>query len=106
MPSAVSGFTKHDAPSAAVVRGGSTRHWLALIVRNSAYIAPPRIATVFPTRARASSEDPARTTTPAPSFPTGSDWSIRAATLRSAAGGIGAVTTGSPEPPEAFAADM
>src|SRR5207244_7613552 len=85
--------------------GGSTRHWLALIVRNCAYIAPPRIATVFPTRARASSEDPARMTTPAPSFPTGSGWSMRPAMLRRAAGGIGAVTTGSWGLPEPVAAD-
>src|SRR2546427_638549 len=77
MPSAVSGFTKQEAPSAGVVPRGKTRHWLALMQRNCAYIAPPRIATVFPISAWAWSAEPVRTTTPAPSLPTGNDGSMR-----------------------------
>ena len=73
MPMAVSGLTKHDAPSAGVVPGGSSRHCAALMTRYCEYIAPPRIATVLPTSFCAASDVPAATTTPAPSLPTGSD---------------------------------
>jgi len=48
IPSAVSGLTKQSAPSAGVVPGGNTRHCTALMQRYCAYIAPPRIAAVFP----------------------------------------------------------
>ena len=44
--------------------------------------------------------------TPAPSLPTGSDWSSRAAIIRRAASGIFAVTTGASAPPETLAVDM
>ena len=44
-----------------------------LMVRYCVYIAPPIIETVLPISALAASEDPALTTTPAPSLPTGSD---------------------------------
>ena len=76
------------------------------MVRYCAYMAPPSSATVFPTSARASSDEPARTTTPAPSFPTGNDWSMRPATARSAAGGMRAVTIGSCALPDSVAVDM
>ena len=47
--------------------------------RYCAYIAPPMIATVLPSSACAAGEAPALTTVPAPSLPTGSDWSARPA---------------------------
>src|SRR5262245_39954048 len=94
MPSAVSGLTKHDAPSAGVVPSGSTRQLAAFITRYCAYIAPPRMATTFPTRACAAGDDPAPTTTPAPSFPTGIGWPTRPDTARIISGAIVAVTTG------------
>src|SRR6185295_4934130 len=52
------------------------------------------IATVFPSSACASCDEPAATTTPAPSLPTGIDWPLRDARPRNVCGGIGAVTTG------------
>src|SRR5713101_448895 len=106
MPSAVSGFTKQEAPSAGVVPCGKTRHWLALMQRNCAYIAPPRIATVFPISACAWSAEPVRTTTPAPSLPTGNDWSMRPIMDFIMGGGMLAVTIGLSRVPETFAVDM
>src|SRR5438128_5315562 len=106
MPSAVSGFTKQEAPSAGVVPRGKTRHWLALMQRNCAYIAPPRIATVFPISAWAWSAEPVRTTTPAPSLPTGNDWSMRPIIDFIMGGGMLAVTIGLSRVPETFAVDM
>src|ERR1700727_2577711 len=94
MARAVSGLTKLDAPSAAVVPGGSTRHPSALTHRYCEYIAPPTAATVFPASPGAAGDEPARSTTPAPSFPTGIDWPTRAAMKRIAFSGIVAVTTG------------
>ena len=94
MPSAVRGFTKQEAPSAGVVPGGSTRHCTALMQRYCVYMAPPRIATVFPISAWAAGEAPAWTTTPAPSLPTGIDCPTRPAAALSAAGGMLAVTMG------------
>src|SRR5450830_1482892 len=73
MPKAVSGLTKHEAPSAAVASSGSRRHWLRGTQRYWAYIAPPMAATFLPSRAWAAAEVPAATTVPAPSLPTGSD---------------------------------
>ena len=73
MPSAVSGLTKQEAPSAGVVPGGRTRHCTALMQRYCEYMAPPRMATVLPSSACAAGEAPACTTTPAPSLPTGRD---------------------------------
>src|SRR5438046_5367564 len=95
MPSAVSGLTKQEAPSAGVVPGGNTRHCTALMQRYCEYIAPPRMATVLPISACAAGDVPAWTTTPAPSLPTGSDCSRRPAIAFVAAGGMLAVTTGS-----------
>src|ERR1051326_1287904 len=105
MPSAVSGFTKQEAPSAGVVPCGRTRHWFALTQRNCPYIAPPRIATVLPIRAGAWSEEPVRITTPAPSLPTGNDWPTRPAMVFIIAEGMLAVTTGSSGVPETLAVD-
>ena len=73
MPSAVSGLTKQEAPSAAVVPAGSGRTSFARSTRYCAYIAPPIIATVLPISALAASDDPVLITTPAPSLPTGID---------------------------------
>jgi hypothetical protein len=73
MPSAVSGLTNQDAPSAGVVPGGSTRHCAALMHRYWVYMPPPTMATVFPMRVWAAGDVPARTTTPAASLPTGID---------------------------------
>src|SRR5580658_10174545 len=103
MPSAVRGFTKQDAPSDGLVPAGSCRHWLALSVRYCAYISPPRTATVLPTRACAALDDPAFTTTPAPSLPSGSDWSTRPAIGRIIGSEMGAVMTGLEAVPEALA---
>src|SRR5262245_22547349 len=103
MPSAVSGLTKQDAPSAGVVPAGRTRQCDALTVRYCVYMAPPRMATVFPIKPWAAGEAPARTTTPAPSLPTGIGWSRRPATAFIAADGTVAVTTGLAGVPDAFA---
>src|SRR5450755_2983469 len=103
MPSAVSGLTKHDAPSAAVVPAASGRHSLTLRQRYCAYIAPPIIATVLPISAFAASDDPVLITTPAPSLPTGMDSSSRAAIARIAASGTFAVMTGATLVPDALA---
>ena len=51
MPSAVSGLTKHEAPSAAVVPSCKTRHWLAGTARYCEYMAPPITATILPSNA-------------------------------------------------------
>ena len=66
----------------------------ASTARYCEYIAPPAIATVFPMRAWAAADDPAATTVPAPSLPTGSDLSSRADSAPRAASAIEAVTTG------------
>src|SRR6201998_4083614 len=75
IPSAVIGLTNEDAPSLAVAPSGRTRHAAASTAWYCEYIAPPAIATVFPTRCWAADDDPAATTVPAPSLPTGSDLS-------------------------------
>src|SRR3984957_9871328 len=103
MPSAVKGLTNQDAPSAAVVPAGSTMQSDALMVRYWEYIAPPIIETVLPISACAASDDPALTTTPAPSFPTGKDWSSLPAMARIAASGTFAVMTGASLVPDALA---
>ena len=71
MPSAVSGLTNQEAPSAGVVPSGSTRQVTALTHRYCVYMPPPTMATVLPSRAWAAGEVPALTTTPAASLPTG-----------------------------------
>src|SRR4051812_19137691 len=106
MPSAVSGLTKHEAPSAGVVPAGSTRQSEALTTRYCEYIAPPISATVLPSSALAASDDPVLITTPAPSLPTGIDSSSRAAIAFSAASGTFAVTTGCSLVPETLAVDI
>ncbi len=73
MPSAVSGLTNHDAPSAAVVPAGNSMTSRTFMVRYCEYIAPPIIETVLPISSFAASEEPVLTTVPAPSLPTGSD---------------------------------
>lgn len=95
MPSAVSGLTKLDAPSAAVVPAASARHWSALTQRYCEYIPPPAAATILPFSACAAGDAPAAMTSPAPSFPTGSDCPTRPAIARIAFSGIAADTTGS-----------
>src|SRR5713226_830576 len=94
IPSAVSGFTKQEAPSAGVVPGGNLRHCTALIQRYCEYMAPPRIATVLPISACAVGDAPAWMTTPAPSLPTGSDCSRRPAIAFITPGEMLAVTAG------------
>src|SRR3984957_19709896 len=94
IPSAVIGLTKDDAPSLAVAPSGRTRHAEASTARYCEYIAPPAIATLFPRRAWAADDDPAATTVPAPSLPTGRDLSSLAASPPRAACAIEAVTTG------------
>src|SRR5262245_42634848 len=94
MPSAVSGFTNQEAPSADVVPSGNDWHCDACTVRNCEYIAPPITDTVLPSSACAAGAEPAATTTPAPSFPTGIDSPTRAPSARMNAAGIVAVTVG------------
>ena len=71
MPSAVSGFTNGAAACSGVVPSGMGKHWATLIVRYSAYELPETNPTVRPSRAWASGDDPAATTTPPPSLPQG-----------------------------------
>ncbi len=106
MPSAVSGLTKQDAPSAGVVPAGSGRHSFTFRQRYCAYMAPPIIATVRPIRALAASDDPVLMTTPAPSLPTGMDSSSRPAIARIPASGTFAVMTGLSLVPDACAVLM
>src|ERR1700731_3074028 len=106
MPSAVSGLTKQEAPSAGVVPDGSGRHSATLRQRYCAYIAPPIMATVLPISALAASDDPVLTTTPAPSLPTGMDSSSRPAIALIAASGTFALMTGASLVPDAFAVDI
>src|ERR1700680_4260498 len=106
MPRAVSGLTKQEAPSAAVVPAGNGMHSLTRRQRYCAYIAPPIIATVLPISALAASDEPVLITTPAPSLPTGIDSSSRAAIAFIAASGTFAVTTGDSLVPEALAVDI
>src|SRR5437899_11569923 len=103
MPSAVSGLTKQEAPSAGVVPGGNTRHCTALMQRYCEYMGPPRIATVLPISACAAGDAPACTTTPAPSLPTGSDCSRRPAIAFITAGEMVAVTAALTAVPDAVA---
>src|SRR5579872_1507390 len=93
IPSAVSGLTKAAAPWAGVTPSGIGRQSAALMARYCAYVAPPRMPTVLPSNAWASGEAPASTTTPAPSLPTGMDWSTRAAAARMNRSGIFAAVT-------------
>src|SRR6266481_2719836 len=106
MPSAVSGLTKHEAPSAGVMPAGSGRHSLTFRQRYCAYMAPPIMATVLPISAFAASDDPVLITTPAPSLPTGIDSSSRPAIAFIAASGTFAVITGASLVPEALAVVM
>ena len=84
MPSAVSGLTNHEAPSAAVVPAGRGWQSVAFRSRYCAYIPPPIIDTVLPSSACAASDEAALITVPAPSLPTGIAWSRRAAMKGSA----------------------
>src|SRR3954465_11653049 len=106
MPSAVSGLTKQEAPSAAVVPGGSTRQSAPFINRYWAYMAPPIMATVLPSSAWAASDAPALTTTPAPSLPTAIDSSRRPAMALISGSGTLAVTTTLSPLPDDLAVDM
>ena len=103
MPRAVSGLTKQEAPSRGSVPSGRSRASAARTHRYSAYISPPRMATVRPSRAWASGEAPAATTSPAPSLPTGRAAPARAATARRRDGGMGAERTADSPLPETLA---
>src|ERR1700759_1269885 len=103
MPSAVSGLTNQEAPSAAVVPSGNTSTSRALTQRYCAYLAPPIIDTVLPISAFAASDDPVAITLPAPSLPTGIDSSSRPPIARMPASGTFAVTTGESLLPDVFA---
>ncbi len=70
------------------------------------YIAPPKMATVLPSSACAAADEPAPTTTPAPSLPTGIDWSSRPAMLVIRPSGMRAVTTGFAGVPDCLAVLM
>ncbi len=103
MPRTVRGLTKQDAPSFGVVPSGITRHCPACKVLYFAYIAPPSIATVLPISACASSDDPALTTTPAPSLPQASALPTLGATYGCMASGIFALIIGLSDAPTASA---
>ena len=92
MPSAVSGLTNHEAPSAALVPAGSGWQSVAFSRRYCAYIPPPTIDTVLPFSACAASDEPALITVPAPSLPTGMASSSRAARKGRDVAGTFAVT--------------
>ena len=101
MPSAVSGLTNHEAPSAAVVPAGRGWQSRAFSTRYWAYIEPPTMDTSLPLSACAASDEPALITVPAPSLPTGSDSPRRVDRKGIAAAETGAVTfTASPLPVE------
>jgi hypothetical protein len=102
MHRAVSGLTKHEAPSAAVASSGNSRAASARRVRYWPYISPPRMATVLPTRGWAAGLSPAATTTPAPSLPTGMASPIRPAMARIPCVGTSATVTS----PSTRAVDM
>src|ERR1700753_3765041 len=104
IPSVVRGLTKDDAPSLAVAPSGTTTHAEASTPGYWAYIAPPAIPTTFPRRACAAGDDPAATTVPAPSLPTGSDWSTRADSASNTFAPSGAVTIGRSGVPDTVAA--
>ena len=104
--SAVSGLTKHDAPSAGVTPSGSASTCDTPTVRYCEYVAPPSTPTVRPINACASGDAPAATTTPPPSLPTGIDSPTRAAIADIITGAIGAVTTGRSGVPDDVAAAM
>jgi hypothetical protein len=70
------------------------------------YIAQPAIPTVFPSRACAADDDPATTTVPAPSLPTGSGLSIRAESPARAPAPNDAVTMGRSGVPSTVAVVM
>src|SRR6478735_3495766 len=94
IPRAVRGLTNDDAPSFAVAPSGRTRQAEASTTRYWVYIAPPAIPTLLPKRACAADDDPAVTTVPAPSLPTGSDLSTRAESPPRAPAPNDAVTMG------------
>src|SRR3984885_1165735 len=94
IPRAVKGLTNDDAPSCAVAPSGKTRQVAASTTRYWVYIAPPAIPTLLPKRACAADDDPAATTVPAPSLPTGSDLSTRAESPPRAPAPNDAVTMG------------
>ena len=106
MPSVVRGLTKHDAPSAGDTPSGRTRHCSAGARRSSAYIAPPRVATVLPRSAWAASDDPAATTVPAPSLPMGTGTPTRACTIGRKRSGISAVRVRPDPSPDCWAVRM
>jgi len=64
MPSTVSGLTNAEAPSAARVPSGNSRHPIASARRYCAYMPPPATATILPSSACAAGEEPAATTVP------------------------------------------
>ena len=103
-PSAVSGLTNSAAPSAAPAPSGRTMQASGRISRSSAYMAPPIMATRRPTRSCRSG--PAAITVPAPSLPTGMDWSSRARTAGSSCCGTCAVRTGASSVPSARSVAM
>ena len=106
MPRAVSGFTKHEAPSAGVVPSGKTRHWLGLDA------AELRVHGAAENRHRPAHQRPGfgRRNRHAPPRPR---LRCRPATTgpcarrcpRNMAGGMLAVTTGLSGEPETFAVD-
>ena len=92
MPSAVSGLTNHDAPSAVLVPAGRGWQSVAFSRRYCVYIPPPTIDTDLPFSAWAASDEPALITVPAPSLPTGMASSSRAARKGREVAGTFAVT--------------
>ena len=103
MPSAVSGLTKHEAPSRGVAPAGNTRHCAAGMTRSVVYMPPPIMATALPSRDCAAASDPAAMTMPAPSLPMAMDWSMRPAMAFIAPAATGAVITGRALLPAALA---
>src|SRR6185503_15991684 len=106
MLNAVSGFTKQEAACCAVVPLGNTSASTAFATLNCEYIEPLATATSFPMSACAAGDDPALTTVPAPSLPTGMDSSKRALNAGIARSRMLAVRTGLAVAPDCFAVFM
>src|SRR5277367_834787 len=104
IPSAVSGLTKHDAPSDAETPSGRTRQAAAGTDRYSPYRPLPASATVLPRSPLAWS--PVATTVPAPSVPTAMGTPRRLAIARRPASGTAMVVRRDAPSPVVLALEM
>mmetsp|Transcript_31942 Transcript_31942/g.91667 ORF Transcript_31942/g.91667 Transcript_31942/m.91667 type:complete len:200 (-) Transcript_31942:250-849(-) len=94
IPSAARGLTNHAAACSGTMPSGIGWHAAACTVRYWDHISPPMTPTTFPRRAWAWGDEPALTTTPAPSLPTDNDLPNRPSRAPIFAAGILAERTG------------